>query len=71
MQADMGSVQTRVNDATERLTIQSQSLAKSIGSIEDVDPYEVSVRLNNLQTQIETSYALTSRISQLSLLKFL
>jgi len=71
MQADMGSVQTRVSDATERLTIQSQSLAKSIGSIEDVDPYEVSVRLNNLQTQIETSYALTSRISQLSLLKFL
>lgn len=71
MQADMGSVQTRVNDATERLVIQSQSLAKSIGSIEDVDPYAVSVRLNNLQTQIETSYALTSRISQLSLLKFL
>ena len=71
MQADVGSVQSRVNDASDRLSIQSQSLAKSIGTIEDVDPYEASVRLSALQTQIETSYALTSKISQLSLLKFL
>ncbi|MDB5641085.1 MAG: flgL [Hyphomicrobiales bacterium] len=70
-QSDLGRVQQRVSDATDRLTIQSQSLAKSIGSLEDVDPYEVSVRLNALSTQIETSYALTSRIQNLSLLKYL
>jgi flagellar hook-associated protein 3 FlgL len=71
MQADLGRTQTRVSDATDRLTIQSQSLTKSIGAMEDVDPYEVSIRLNNLSTQIETSYALTSRIQNLSLLKYL
>lgn len=71
MQADLGRVQQRVSEATDRLTIQSQSLAKSIGSLEDVDMYEVSVRLNSLSTQIETSYALTSRIQNLNLLRYL
>jgi flagellar hook-associated protein 3 FlgL len=71
MEADLGRVQSRVSDATDRLTIQSQSLAKSIGSMEDVDPYALSVRLNNLSTQLETSYSLTSRIQDLSLLKYL
>jgi flagellar hook-associated protein 3 FlgL len=71
VQADLGRVQQRVSDASDRLTIQSQSLAKSIGNLEDVDPYDVSVRLNALSTQIETSYALTTRIQNLSLLKYL
>jgi flagellar hook-associated protein 3 FlgL len=71
VESDLGRVQKRVEDASDRLTIQSQSLAKSIGSLEDIDPYEVSVRLNSLSTQIETSYALTSRIQNLSLLKYL
>ncbi|MDB5596817.1 MAG: flagellar hook-associated 3 family protein [Hyphomicrobiales bacterium] len=71
IQAQIGSVQTRVSDATERLTIQSQSLAKTIGSMQDVDPAEVAIRFNSLSTQIQTAYALTSRIQQLSLLKYL
>lgn len=71
IQAQMGSVQTRVTDATDRLTIQSQSFAKTIGSMQDVDPAEVAIRFNSLSTQIQTAYALTSRIQQLSLLKYL
>jgi flagellar hook-associated protein 3 FlgL len=71
MQSSLGAVQKRVEDATERLTIQSQSLAKTLGSIEDIDPYEVSVRLNTLSTQLDTAYALTSRMQNLSLLKYL
>ncbi len=71
IQTDLARVQQRVGEASDRLTIQSQTLAKSIGSMEDVDAYAVSVRLNSLSTQIETSYALTSRIQNLSLLKYL
>lgn len=71
LEADLANVRNRVDEASLRLTIQSQTLAKSIGSLEDVDAYEVSVRLNALSTQIETSYALTSRIQNLSLLKYL
>lgn len=71
MQARTGSLQAQVRDATERLEIQSQSLAMNLGSLEDVDPYEMSVRYTALSTQIETAYALTSRIKQLGLLKYI
>jgi flagellar hook-associated protein 3 FlgL len=71
IQTDLARVQQRVGEASDRLSIQSETLAKSIGSMEDADAYEVSVRLNSLSTQIETSYALTSRIQNLSLLKYL
>ena len=39
--------------------------------MEGVDPYEAATRVSALVSQIETSYALTSRIQQLSLLKFM
>ena len=44
---------------------------RNILDMEGVDPYEVSNRVTALLTQIETSYALTARIQQLSLLKYL
>ena len=39
--------------------------------LEAVDPYETSIELNTLLTQIETSYSITSRIQQLSIMRFL
>jgi flagellar hook-associated protein 3 FlgL len=36
-----------------------------------VDTYEASVRLNTLLTQVETSYTITSKIQDLSLVNFL
>ncbi|MBX9741567.1 MAG: flagellar hook-associated family protein [Beijerinckiaceae bacterium] len=71
IQSRVGSLQSQVKDATERLEIQGNSLALNLGSLEDVDPYEMSVRYNSLSTQIETAYALTSRIKQLGLLKYI
>ena len=43
----------------------------NIGDLVGIDPYEVSNRLSTLLAQIETSYTLTARIRQLSLVKFL
>ena len=37
--------------------------------LEGVDPYEASTRVTDLLSHIETSYALTARIQQLSLLQ--
>lgn len=71
MQTSVGGVQTRVSDATDRLTIQSQNLSKSIGAMEDVDPYAVSMQFSSLSTQIQTAYSITARIQQLSILKYL
>ena len=40
-------------------------------SLEGVDPYEAATRLSSLQTQLEATYAVTSRLSRLSFLNFM
>lgn len=71
VQAKVGLVQTRVNNASERLAMQIEIMTTNLGDLQGVDPYEASTRVNNLLAQIETSYALTARIQQLSLLDYL
>ena len=71
MRAALGVAQERVSMASERMSIQIDILAKDVGTLERVDPAEVSVRISSLTTQIETSYALTARLHQLSLVNYL
>jgi flagellar hook-associated protein 3 FlgL len=70
-QAQLGYSQQAVSDANSRMSAQKDMLETHVGSLEGVDPYEASTRINNLLTQIETSYELTARIQKLSLLDFL
>jgi len=70
-QAQLGYSEQSIAKASERMSIQKDVLDKHIGELEDVDPYEASTRINNLLTQIETSYALTARIQKLSLLDYI
>lgn len=70
-QARLGSTEEAVANASERMSIQLNVLATHIGTLENVDPYEASTRIGRLLTQIETSYALTARLQQLSLLNYL
>jgi flagellar hook-associated protein 3 FlgL len=46
-------------------------LGTQIGNLDNVNPYEVATRVNSLQTQIQTAYALTAQLQQLSLVKYL
>lgn len=71
IQARVGTVQQRVADAIDRSEIQRNVLDLRIDDIEGVDPFEASTRVTSLLTQIETSYAVTARIQQLSILNFL
>jgi flagellar hook-associated protein 3 FlgL len=71
LQADLGTAQQRVDNANGRMSIQKDILTNHISSMEDVDPYEASTRVNTLMTQIETAYSMTARIQQLSLLNYL
>jgi flagellar hook-associated protein 3 FlgL len=71
LQSNLGTAQQRVEDANGRMSIQKDILTNHISSMEDVDPYEASTRVNTLMTQIETAYAMTARIQQLSLLNYL
>jgi flagellar hook-associated protein 3 FlgL len=70
-QAQLGLAQDRVGKANDRMSVQKDVVSTHINALEGVDPYEASTRVNDLLTQIETAYALTSRIQQLSLLDYL
>lgn len=70
-QARIGFSEQRITSASERITMQIDIFKTFLNDLQGVDPYEASTRVNALITQIETSYALTARIQQLSLTRFL
>jgi flagellar hook-associated protein 3 FlgL len=71
LSAKTGIIENRVKNASERINTQTMLLEKNIQDFEGVDPYQASTKVSTLLQQIETSYALTARIQQLSLVKFL
>lgn len=70
LMARNGSAQERVANASDRLAIQTDILNRRINELENVDPTETAVLLQTALTQMETTYAVTARISQLSLVNF-
>ncbi len=71
LQAQTGIVENRITTASERLQMQIDIFEGKISDLEGVDPYEASTRVTTLLAQIETAYTLTSRIRQLSLVRYL
>jgi flagellar hook-associated protein 3 FlgL len=71
LRANLGAAQARVSNANDRMSVERDILSTQINALEAVDPYETATRVNALLTQIETSYALTGRIQNLSLLNYL
>lgn len=69
--AQIGVSEGRVAKANDALQAQKNVVATYIGELEGVDPYEASVQMNTLLTQMEASYALTARIQQMTLLNYL
>ena len=67
----VGSIQQRVSSATDKLKMQRDILDQQIVNLEMVDPTEASIRVNTLQSQIETALALTSRLQKISLINYL
>lgn len=70
-QGKAGVVQDQLARATVRLEAQSSILQERAASMENIDQYEASSQLNTLLTQLEISFSLTSRIQQLSIMRFL
>jgi len=71
LQARLGTVQEKIERAQTLLQAQDDVFGKRLAELESVDPFEVSVRVTTLLTQIETSYAVTARIQRLSLVNYL
>ena len=71
IRSEIGGKQSRIEVTEEALKSRNSVLTLSMASYEEVDPYEASTRVTTLMTLLETSYALTARISRLSILNYL
>ncbi len=67
----VGLMEERLQNAQDRLGQQSSLMREFAGEMVAVDPYEAATRLNTLIQQLETSYTLTGRVQNLSLLKYI
>jgi flagellar hook-associated protein 3 FlgL len=67
----LGTVQDRVSRANDRMEAQISILTTQINNLEVVDPFDASLRVTTLATQLETAYALTARLQNLRLVNYL
>lgn len=70
-QSQAGIIEQRVSDASDRMKAQISLFEKHVLDLEGIDEYEAANRVNDLMSHIQTSFALTARIQQLSLINFL
>ena len=67
----IGTEQQRASNAAIRLNEEEAALTAAYNAKTSRDPYEAASRLQNLESQIEAAYVLTSRLSRLSLTNYL
>ncbi|MEM5471554.1 flagellar hook-associated family protein [Hoeflea sp. AS60] len=67
----LGVSESRITKANTALESQIRILTLHLGDVEGVDAYEASTRMQSLLDQVETSYTLTARIQQMSLMNYL
>ena len=68
---ELGTSEKLITDTTLQLKQRNEILNREIVSLEGVDQYEVSTRVNLLTTQLEASYSITARINRLNLMNYL
>ncbi len=71
MATEIGFNQSILERASSDLEGLSILQTKQISELEAVDPYEAATRLSALETQLQASYTVSSRLSDLSILNYL
>lgn len=71
MRASLGSVEAQIETASTQAASEVSALEIVRTELLSIDPYNTASELEAVQTQLETLYALTARISRLSLVDFL
>lgn len=71
IRADLGLAEKRIEDSTVRLSSERTSLELSRNALISVDPFDSASQLAEAQSQLENLYAITARLSRLSLADFL
>ncbi len=69
--ARLGTTQAQIDSAAQRNTAETSALSIARANLLSVDGYDAATRLQQTQTQLETLYALTSRMSRLNLVNYL
>lgn len=71
LRAAVGSAEARVEQDATRLSARETALEMARTEMSAADPFETASRLQKVQTQLETHYTLTARLSRLSLTEYL
>lgn len=71
MAAEIGAGQERTERVGVQVAAERDSLARMRLDLLGADPYETAIRLQQTESQIETLYTLTARLSRLSLTAYL
>ncbi|WP_341212419.1 flagellin [uncultured Limimaricola sp.] len=67
----MGAQHSRVNELRESQALRLDLYRSQTAALEGADPYEAATRLNQLETQLEATYAVTAKLSRLSFLNYM
>ena len=67
LRANIGYAQERIDTARVRSEAEVAGLEQARDALVGVDPYETALRLQEVQVQLEMIYAVTARVSSLSL----
>jgi flagellar hook-associated protein 3 FlgL len=71
VQAAVGTAEAAVEAATARNASEATATEIAIAGLTAADPFETATQLEEVRRQLETHYALTARLSRLTLLEFL
>lgn len=71
LRARLGTAEAYIEDVTVKNAAQSTALELARSELVAAEPYETAAALQSAQTQLETLYALTARLSRLSLADYL
>lgn len=69
--ARIGLTEQRIEQASDRNKAEVSALQMSLNDMLAIDPFDAATRLQETQTQLESLYAVTARISRLRLVDFL
>ena len=71
IRAKVGYANSRIENIATRNASESVSLEYAKGSLLEANPYETTIRLEEVQFQLQSLYTVTTKTSKLSFVNFL
>ena len=71
LQGEVGVIEERVTDASERMQFQQNVLRNGAAAMEEADSTETATRINELLVRLEASYLVASRLQSLSIMQYI